>query len=228
MALLKLGPLAVDIRGSIGGTTYARNRGGVYARARTKPIIPISPKRDNRNALMAQVVSAWHSTLTLGERLAWTRAAATITIPNRLGEPYTPTGANLYVRSNISLLLTNQAMVTAAPTAPTAPGLAATVAWTGAVGLTITAIAGFDTALSGSILYQVAIAKRTSINFFKGPWDTLQVIPIAELIGLPLNVLGTAECLPGLRYFFRFRPVLADGAMGPATLTYADTPTPLT
>lgn len=224
MALLKLGALAVDIRGSIAGTTFARNRGGVYARARTKPIQPISPRRDEKNAILSQVIQTWHATLTVDQRVAWNEAAKAVTIPNKLGEPYTPTGANLYVRANVNLILSDQAVITVPPPAATGPALAATVGISGVNGLLISQIGEFDTALTGNVMWQYSAPQRESINFFKGPWNILNSFPIGNLAALPEILVPFADLVASKRYFLRMVVVLADGSAAPSTINVADMP----
>ena len=113
MALIKSSLLA-DIRGSIGGTTYSRNRGGSYARNRTVPINPQSISQTRARSDLAFYSVAW-SGLTSAQRLAWNQYAETVEALNVLGESITFTGQQMYIRSNTLLQLAGLADVTAAP-----------------------------------------------------------------------------------------------------------------
>lgn len=113
MALIKSSLLA-DIRGSIGGTTYSRNRGGSYARNRTVPINPQSISQTRARSDLAFYSVGWNS-LTDNQRAAWNAYAETVQAINVLGESITYTGQQMYIRSNTLLNLAGQPAVTAAP-----------------------------------------------------------------------------------------------------------------
>jgi len=100
MALIKLGGGIIDMRGSIAGNTYARNRSGNYARARTKPINPNSALQALCRSVIAFVVDRWSTTLTAEQRAAWDLYASSVAMKNKLGETIFLTGFNHYVRSN--------------------------------------------------------------------------------------------------------------------------------
>ncbi len=101
MALVKYGAGIVDMRGSIGGTTFARNRSGNYARARTKPINPNTGLQIAIRAAMAFLTDRWAQTLTNNQRIAWNLYASSVTVTNRLGESINLSGFNHYIRSNV-------------------------------------------------------------------------------------------------------------------------------
>lgn len=115
MALIRSSTLS-NISGSIGGTTYARNRGGAYARNRTVPINPNSSFQTRARSSLATMSGGWSSVLTSGQRSAWVAYAETQSVLNRLGESITLSGQQAYVRSNTLLELAGQPLVTAPPT----------------------------------------------------------------------------------------------------------------
>lgn len=114
MALIKLGQIAADIRGSIGGTTFARNRAGAFARNRTKPINPSTVKQSDARSRFGGVSFAW-AALTQVQRDAWQAVAATITRLNRLGETYVPTGRQMFLEVNNNAALVGDPLLTTAP-----------------------------------------------------------------------------------------------------------------
>lgn len=116
MALIKLGPTVTDIRGSIAGTTFSRNRYGNYIRARTTPVNPNSERQQAVRNIMAYVVQAWYSVLTAGQRAAWSVYADACNFTNKLGESITLTGYNIFVRSNIARLNDDYSLVATGPT----------------------------------------------------------------------------------------------------------------
>lgn len=114
MALIKSSLLA-DIRGSIGGTTYSRNRGGSYARNRTVPINPQSPNQVRARSSLSYWSDYWSLTLNDTQRLGWNVYAETVNGINVLGETITYTGQQMFIRSNTLLELASLSAVTSAP-----------------------------------------------------------------------------------------------------------------
>lgn len=95
MATISFGGGVTDIRGSIGGTTYSRNRNGAYARARTSPVNPNTAKQTNIRERFGFLATQW-SQLTAAQRLAWDTLGSQIIRLNRLGQPYTLSGQQAY------------------------------------------------------------------------------------------------------------------------------------
>lgn len=122
MALIKLGMLASDVRGSIGGTTFARNRSGAYARNRTKPVNPATPLQTQSRARFGNQANGW-SGLSGEDQSTWEGLAVTTTLLNRLGESYTPTGRQLYLQCNNNLQQIGTGPIATAPVDASPPDL---------------------------------------------------------------------------------------------------------
>lgn len=110
MATIAFGGGVSDIRGSIGGTTFSRNRNGAYARARTQPINPGTSKQTEIRERFGFLATQW-SELTAAQRLSWDVLGSQIVRLNRLGQPYTLSGQQAYnsvnqVRGSFGLLPT--------------------------------------------------------------------------------------------------------------------------
>lgn len=104
MALIKLGAGVLQISGSIGGTTFARNRSGSYIRQRTIPVNPNSPRQlAARNNIQA-LTQSWNANLTPAQRQGWGLYADHVNVLNRLGETISLSGYNMFIRSNAILL----------------------------------------------------------------------------------------------------------------------------
>lgn len=116
MALVKLGGGVAGISGSIGGTTFARNRFGSYARQRTNPVNPNTTRQSEVRALMANISQAWNQILTAAQRSAWDTYAAAVPWLNRIGETAYLTGFNMFVRTNMAAMSSGVAMITNSPT----------------------------------------------------------------------------------------------------------------
>jgi len=95
MATIAFGGGVSDIRGSIGGTTFSRNRNGAYARARTQPINPGTSKQTEIRERFGFLATQW-SELTAAQRLSWDTLGSQIVRLNRLGQPYTLSGQQAY------------------------------------------------------------------------------------------------------------------------------------
>jgi hypothetical protein len=124
MAIILPGPGIADIRGSIGGVTFARNAGGAYARNRTKPVNPRSEDQRARRAATSQLTTYWSDGLTEEQRQGWRDYASGTTWTNRLGQVITINGTAAFVRTNTIRLILGLAVQ---EDAPGQPGTAATV-----------------------------------------------------------------------------------------------------
>jgi hypothetical protein len=113
-ALIKLGQMASDIRGSVGGTTFARNRHGAYARNRTKPVNVINDLTTSSRARFGSQAFGW-TALTQAQRDVWNADAGSVTLLNRLGEAYTPTGRQLFLTANNNLAQAGLTLLTDSP-----------------------------------------------------------------------------------------------------------------
>ena len=127
MALIMLGGGVTDIRGSIGGSTFARNAGGNYMRARMKPVNPRSFMQSKRRALTARLATYWSKTLDETQRASWRTYATATTWTNRLGQTIQINGLAAFLRTN-ALLLTVTSTIQA--TAPVENGQAGGAAFT--------------------------------------------------------------------------------------------------
>jgi len=222
MALIKYGPTIASASGSVGGTTYARNRAGAYMRQRSKPVIPNSTKREQINAWMDNLLSYWQVTLSTAQREVWNAAAALTSFPNKLGDSYVPTGINLFVRSNMTLLISGQAIVTVPPVQPVAPQFAPTLTHVPATGIQVTAVGNFDAALIGNIIFHKSSALRRSINYHKGPWASYSASTVAWLCAVPQTLMASGTLQSNSRYFIRFVTALTAGGVSSPSILSCD------
>lgn len=154
MAIIKFGGGVAGISGKIGGTVYARNKAGAYARNWAKPVNPVSSSQAAVRSLFGNASAAWGA-LTSTDRDAWNAAAALITRVNRFGEPYVPSGRQYFMETQNSLLQAGQAGTTAPPSSSAPPsGLTLGATTATASGGTLTALtqAFTDTLLETDVL----------------------------------------------------------------------------
>jgi hypothetical protein len=101
MAKVRTGPLAVDVRGSIGDVTWSRNRGGLYTKARVAPENKNTlPQQYARRALALLSIS-WSDVLDHAEREAWKSYAHGWPQPNTWGTPTNTNGYTRFIQVNL-------------------------------------------------------------------------------------------------------------------------------
>ena len=218
-ALIKPGPLVADIRGSIGGTTFARNRGGMYVRNRTTPLNPQSLAQSTVRATLGQLANNWTTVLTQAQRDAWDAWAGQVPVPNAFGEDRFLSGINAYVAGNALLSQAGESLVTTAPTVfAKGPSLNATYSLLASVdSVSLTAVGGFDPDASGvTVLSYISAPQNPGINFFKGPFRFVGAGQLSTgTPELPLAI-GTSPFpfAVGQAVFVRTRVVTPDGRVG--------------
>ncbi len=97
MAIVIYGPLITGARGSVAGVTFSNTHSGQTARNRPRPPLPQKPQQLARQLSLATIAGLWRS-LTQAQRDGWEQYAATVTFTNSLGQPYTITGFQHFVR----------------------------------------------------------------------------------------------------------------------------------
>ncbi|KKL82473.1 hypothetical protein LCGC14_1984380, partial [marine sediment metagenome] len=93
-----------QVSGSVGGLTFARNRAGMYTRARTVPVDPQTAQQIAVRANMATLVVRWGTTLTDAQRAVWETYAANTPVLDKFGDSVNITGQQMFLRSNLSRL----------------------------------------------------------------------------------------------------------------------------
>lgn len=123
-----INPIWGEMRGSLGGITFSRNKGGNYARLRAKPTDPSSAAQMNMRTAMNNVSRVWSQFLTEEQRNAWNEYAALNPVPSRLGGWLTLSGHQFFCGLNSRLVMVGSAMQLVPPTtnAPSAVSITAT------------------------------------------------------------------------------------------------------
>lgn len=115
--LVKYGPGVLDARGSMAGTTAARNAAGAYWRARVKPVNPRSILQGTRRGLISYLTNAWSDELTAQQRNDWRAYAAGSNWTNKLGENININAVAAFTHLNCINMLEGDAIRLDAPTA---------------------------------------------------------------------------------------------------------------
>jgi hypothetical protein len=109
-----------EIRGSINGVTFARNRFGLYARSKASPVQPRTPAQSERRAQLTVLSQRWR-TLEESLRAEWRALADELTRSDALGLTYRLTGLQAYLQINLWRALLGIAPVDNPPPQLSAP-----------------------------------------------------------------------------------------------------------
>ena len=220
MALMKYGAGIVQMSGSIAGTTFARNRFGNYARARTKPVNPKSSNQILVRAVLAELSTRWAQTLTAVQRTAWNLYASSVAMNNRLGESINLTGYNHYIRSNSWFLRMGRTLVDDGPVVFELPDQDPTMAITASEAtqqITMT----FDDTLAwcseddAMLVILQGDPQNPQRNFFNGPWRgrSAKVGAAGVPVTSPLDYASITVVSELQRVWSKFRILRADGRL---------------
>lgn len=118
MAIIKLGPTIIGIRGTVGGITFSANKSGPIARAWSRGANPRSTRQTTARSLLAAIPQLWRD-LSPAEQTAWDTFAA---LPaqelfNRLGESFFGSGFLWFTKINTRLLTIGRSTRVAVPVA---------------------------------------------------------------------------------------------------------------
>lgn len=105
--------------GSVGGTTYSKNRNGLFLRAKTAPTQPRTMAQDNVRAAFTGSAQAWRS-LTDAQRAGWHALGAQVKTTDALGQSSTLTGAQAHLALNAVLATVGASPIADAPSQPEA------------------------------------------------------------------------------------------------------------
>lgn len=210
-----------QVSGSVGGLTYAHNKGGMYTRGRAIPTNPKTLQQQGvRNGLQL-TSNAWSATLSQAQRDAWGVYAANVPIVDSLGESRNISGNSMYNRSNVPRIQVGLASVLAGPTTFTLatltnPGVSG-VASTGVISVTFTNTDAWATAVGGALLIYVSRPQSVGIKFFKGPYQYAgRVNGAVSPPASPGTVTSPFALTAGQRVFVQIRATNADGRLSAA------------
>lgn len=115
IAIIKLGGLAQDVRGSLNGTVFSRNKGGAYTRSKVSPVQPISDANTNSKQAFKEVSQMWSQLLTDEERASWIAFAALHPFVNVFGDSIVLSGIAFFQAANKRLVQIGFPAVAEAP-----------------------------------------------------------------------------------------------------------------
>jgi len=220
MALVKLGGPVADIRGSIGGVVYSRNRSGAIARNRTIPINPGSETQTKIRSIMGVLRNAWYNTLTAAQRAAWDAYAEAVAMTNRVGESIKLSGWNHFSRSNACALYNDLAVVADGPVEMALPEQDETLEITaseatGLISISFDEDSAWVDEDDAYLICYASKAKAPTINYFKGPYQLAGTVAGNATTPLtsPQTVTAPFPLQEGNKVFCQFRILRADGRL---------------
>lgn len=175
MAMILPGGGVADIRGSIGGTVFSRNRYGNYARNRTIPVNPNSASQQKIRSCISQIRDAWYNTLTAAQRADWAVYANNVPMVNRLGQSINLTGYGMFTRTALAQAYNDLALITDSPTVFSLAEQDETFAIVCSEAAQTIACTFDDTAEwcdeeGAALLIYASRPQNSTVNFFKGPY----------------------------------------------------------
>jgi hypothetical protein len=212
-----------QVSGSIGGGTWARNKGGMYIRARSMPTNPNTVLQGAIRSILSSLSQQW-STLTPTQRTSWATYAANVPLQDKLGDQRTVTAMNMFIRSNVPRVQAGLGTVVSAPTlfnlgsAPIITG-----AEVHATGLMALSVSRADILPAGNVLTYVSRSQSPTIGFFRGPFVFSGADSFAASAEDPIEVAATAPfaLVVGQKAFIRIQISYADGRLSTDALTSA-------
>jgi len=228
MALVKYGGGIIQMSGSIAGSTFARNRFGNYARAKTKPVNPNScghsllgvddsVSQAHVRAALAMLTARWSQVVTSAQRTAWNLYAASVSMKNRLGEAVNLTGFNHYIRSNAACAAAGYTLVDAGPTVFELPEKDPSIIVVPAAGTQACALTFDDTMEwvdedGAALLIWQGRPQNPQRNYFGGPWIGMKDKggSSASPKTSPESFSALCTFAEGQKIWYKFRIIRAD------------------
>lgn len=168
--------LLTGMSGSVGGLTFSHNRGGAYVRDRAIPTQPNTFQQVIVKAIFGTLSGLWSSLLTQAQRDDWDLYAAATPLTDKLGQPFFPTGLNMYIRGNTPSIQSGGTRVDAGPATaglPVAsvPTVTSITASTDVLSMAFTIGDAWVDLDDHNLLVYASRGQKASINFFKGPYQ---------------------------------------------------------
>jgi hypothetical protein len=226
MALMKLGIVATDIRGSVGGTVFSRNLGGAYTRARVAPVNRNSPKQTAVRAAFGAGAKLWSGTFTALQRSAWTFFAAANPLVNVLGSSIIVSGLAMSQKLNQVLAQIIEPTISDPPADLSVPALATIASITYDISVpTMTIDTAAQTVVAGAKWYVFAsppmasgklppsssyryigvfeaVAAATTVDIYSRYTNAFGVAVVGQTIGALIATVNTdsGAVTPGLKF----------------------------
>lgn len=206
-----------QVSGSVGGLTYAHNRGGMYARARSLVTNPNTEAQQAVRDAVRELTDAWTNILTDADRDAWNLYAFNTPMLNKLGDLTKRSGQNMYIRGNTPRLQATLPRVDSGPIVfdlgSFTPITMTAVATGDHISLTFDNTDEWANEDDSSLLIYQSRPQNGTKRFFAGPYQLMTRIngdgttpPTSPVLATSLFPLAV-----GQRVFLRITATRADG-----------------
>ncbi len=208
-----------QVSGSVGGLTFARNRGGLYTRARAIPTNPNTASQVAARTALSTLVDAWTTILTLAQRDAWETYAKNTPVVNVFGDPKLLTGQQMYIRSNQPRVRNGEARVDDGPTTFdlgtfTTHSIAISAASPSDIDVGFTNTDSWAVAVGGFLFVGISRQQNPSINFFNSPFRALGSVDGAVIAPTsPETLISDFTYAEGNKAFATARASQPDGRL---------------
>lgn len=202
--------------GSVGGLTYAHNKGGLYTRARRSPVNPNTVPQQTARAVLSLLVSNYTNLLTAAQRLLWDAYAQARTVIGGLGDPINLSGQQWYIKLNAPRGYAAVPFTLVPPLSLTQGTMSIPSidvdASADTIDVTFNTADDWAGAVGGAMFVYCSRPQNPSVNFFAGPYQIAgkidgAVIPPTSPATLPLPfAVGV-----GQKVFARIYASNADG-----------------
>lgn len=187
MAKFTPGPAVAEVRGSVGGTTFSRNRFGAYMRQRVKPTVPTSDAFLAATARLSAGSIAWQA-LTDDQRTAWATWAQTNPVTGSLGFSQILTGHTAFTGIAIRRDLIGEDPLDAPPIGP-APDPLSSMSLSADIGVGAFDITFTPSPLDGalSVYVKACVVASPGINYVKNRLRLLLIAAAATTSTLDIE-----------------------------------------
>lgn len=100
MALIRTSAIVGQIRNSVAGVTFTRCGAGAVVRSRVRPTRNPTQNQVRTTAIHSIKSAFWRTGLSEANRIEWNTAALAVRWTNALGDDYTPSGFQLFMRQS--------------------------------------------------------------------------------------------------------------------------------
>lgn len=177
---LKFSPIVADATGKVGSTVYTHGRAGRALRPRAAGPVKLSDTQGRFRSLLAQAHAEWRA-LAPASRQLWSERAASITAKNRLGDPYKPTGLQMFLAA---FLRQGGSPSPITPGVPTRGGRAPSLKSLLIHDLGNVKLAGFDRNLEGSEKALIRTLTPAPASWSRPPHKILSYTTLTPSSGL--------------------------------------------
>lgn len=110
----KFGAIVVDGRGKLNGHVASKNKAGSYFRGKVTPANPQTAAQSEKRGIVSTLSKAW-SSLTDSQRANWNSAVSAYAKTDVFGDLRNPSGFNLFMKLNATLLGMGTAQIDTPP-----------------------------------------------------------------------------------------------------------------